>query len=158
MTTQETTEKAIQQANERERHLWRHTRWLAKAIQIMIFLWLLYPFVVRLATAAPLAPAYPSCDLKTQRAIQGETGGSVTDPRQAHLSVRANILQADISTARKARRLSQPQADSLWQRVAQVRRDAGRFVKAQGFLSAGERASYDRELDAVASAVCRAGI
>ena len=69
--------------------------------------------------------------------------------------MRANILQADISTARKARRLSQNEAQSLWNAVARVRHDANRFVAKQGFLSAGETASYDRARDGVAMRVCR---
>ena len=57
--------------------------------------------------------------------------------------------------ARKARRLTQPQAQKLWQQVERVRRDANAAVASQGFLSAGERASYDRALDMVAAAICR---
>ena len=107
-----------------------------------------------LTDAALKAPAYPGCDIKAQRLIQGKTGGAIVDPRQAHISVRANILQADISTARKARILTQSQADKLWQRVDRVRQDAARLVKIQGFLSAAERASYDRELNGVAIKLC----
>ena len=79
----------------------------------------------------------------------------MSDPLQAHVSVRANILQADIGTARKARALTQLGADKLWQRVEAVRRDTDRLVQKQGFLSAAERASYDRELDDVAAVLCR---
>lgn len=108
-----------------------------------------------LADAALKAPDYPGCDLKTQRHVEGETGGEISDPRQAHIAVRADILQADIGNARKARSLSQVQADKLWRRVARIRQDANGFVKKQGFLSAGERASYDRELDEVAAELCQ---
>lgn len=88
---------------------------------------------------------YPSCDLRAQHALVGVPGGSIRD-RQAHVALRANILQADIGNARKARRLTQQQADTLWQRVERVR---------HGSLSAAERASYDRALDAVATRLCR---
>ncbi|CAM3527786.1 hypothetical protein [Paracidovorax anthurii] len=98
---------------------------------------------------------YPSCDLPAQRNLTGQTGGTITDPLQAHISVRANILQADIGTARKARRISERQAERLWHRVDKVRKDTDRFVRQQGFLSAAERASYDRALDAVALKICR---
>lgn len=77
------------------------------------------------------------------------------DPLQAHISVRSNILQADIGSARKARYLSQRDADRLWHRVDHIRSDTDRFVRQQGFLSAAERASYDRELDEVAAELCR---
>lgn len=107
------------------------------------------------AHAQASASDYPSCDLKGQHAIKGDVGGSLTDPRQAHISVRANILEADLGNARKARHLTQATADSLYDRVEAVRAGADRYTKRQGFLSAGEVASYDRELDAVAMQVCR---
>jgi hypothetical protein len=47
------------------------------------------------------------------------------------------------------------QADTLWQRVERVRHGSDGFTRQQGFLSAGERASYDRALDAVATRLCR---
>lgn len=103
---------------------------------------------------AQTSPQYPSCNLQAQRALRGDTGGSITDPRQAHVSMRANILQADLSTARKARRLTQAATDRLYKRVEAVRAGANGYTKKQGFLSAGEVASYDRELDAVAMQVC----
>ncbi len=115
--------------------------------------------MIALTAASPAAPSarrdYPSCDLAQQHHVRGQTGGAIRDIRQAHISVRANILQADISTASKARRLTQPQAQKLWQQVERVRRDANAAVASQGFLSAGERASYDRALDMVAAAICR---
>lgn len=110
------------------------------------------PFV---CNAALTAPDYPSCNIKEQRLIEGDKGGSISDPRQAHISMRSNILQADISTAHKAQILAQPQADKLWQRIEVVRRDVDKLVEDQGFLSAAERASYDRELDDVATILCK---
>lgn len=118
------------------------------------------PIMLATLAAVPL-PAqslrqdYPSCDLTQQRALKAPTGGTIRDPRQAHIAMRTNILQADISTARKARRLSQAEAQTLWNMVARIHRDANRFVAKQGFLSAGETASYDRALDGVAMRVCQ---
>ena len=106
------------------------------------------------AAAIPLIQAYPSCDLQTQRSVKGASGGSMQDSREVHISVRVNVLQADISTARKARYLTQTQADTMWQQAARVRGDVTHFVKKQGFLSAAERASYDRELDELATRLC----
>lgn len=106
------------------------------------------------AQARAPGPAYPSCDLPAQRALAAPTGGAIKDPRQAHISMRGNILQADIGSARKARRITQAQARRLFARVETVRRDTDRFVRKQGFLSAAERASYDRELDEVAGQIC----
>lgn len=121
-------------------------------MKTLILSLLVIPF---LSNAALTAPDYPGCNIKEQRLIEGETGGAVSDPLQAHIFVRANILQADISSARKARMLTEPRADKLWQRVEAVRRDVDGFVQKQGFLSAGERASYDRELDDVAKTLCQ---
>ncbi|KTT30178.1 hypothetical protein NS201_14495 [Pseudomonas oryzihabitans] len=97
----------------------------------------------------------PSCDLAQQRALPGELGGSITDPLQAHISMRANVLQADVSTARIARRISQQQANQFSERIAQVRQRSDDFVKQQGFLSAAERASFDREFDGIAEQICK---
>ncbi|MEN4646929.1 hypothetical protein ABEG74_22015 [Pantoea agglomerans] len=108
------------------------------------------------ATAASsFTQEWPSCDIKAQHDVKGETG-SIKDPLQAHISVRINVLQADIGNARKARHLTEAQSEQLWQQAGRVRKDADGYVKQQGFLSAAERASYDRELDDVAGRLCRA--
>ncbi|MBB4618535.1 hypothetical protein [Sphingomonas abaci] len=107
------------------------------------------------AHAQAPAKAYPSCNLTAQRALKGKVGGSITDPRQAHISVRANVLEADLSNARTARRLTQAMTSQLYNRVQAVRAGANRYTKSQGFLSADELASYDRALDAVATVLCR---
>lgn len=46
MPAKEHAQKAIQEANEKERHLWRHTRWLLKGLQVAVILYLLYPITV----------------------------------------------------------------------------------------------------------------
>lgn len=92
--------------------------------------------------------------MQVQRSVKGETGGSITAPPEAHISVRVNILQADVSMARKSRRLTQAQAAVLWRRAGKVRSDTAQFINQQGFLSAAERASYDRELDGLAGTRC----
>ncbi len=108
------------------------------------------------ATAASsFTQEWPSCDIKAQHDVKGETR-SIKDPLQAHISVRINVLQADIGNARKARHLTEAQSEQLWQQAGRVRKDADGYVKQQGFLSAAERASYDRELDDVAGRLCRA--
>ncbi len=120
----------------------------------------LLPVMLATLAAAPLSARswqqdYPSCNLTQQRALKAPTGSTIRDLRQAHIAMRADILQADIGTARKARRLSQAEAQTLWNVVARIHRDANRFVAKQGFLSAGETASYDRALDGMAMRVCR---
>lgn len=107
------------------------------------------------ADAQTFTQQFPSCDLRTQHALGGDLGGSIRDPRQAHIQMRSNILQADIGSAKKAGRLTRASAGRLYRRVETVRTGADRHAARQGFLSAGEVASYDRALDAVAAKVCR---
>ncbi len=106
------------------------------------------------ASAAQQNSDLPSCNIKTQRELVGETGGKITDPRQAHISVRANILSADIGTTRKARKITQAEADQMIERVAAIRLQTDEFVQQQGFLSAAENASSDREFDSIARQLC----
>ncbi|MBB2185304.1 hypothetical protein HLH32_02675 [Gluconacetobacter liquefaciens] len=107
------------------------------------------------AGARMIIADYPACDLKTQHALAGVVGAEITDQRQAHIAERANILQADIGNARKARYLSQGLANRMWRQVDAVRTDADALQRRQGFLSAAERASYDRQLDSIAGRLCR---
>ena len=107
------------------------------------------------AVAAQQGPVLPSCDLQGQREVVGETGGQISDPRHAHISVRANVLTADIGSARKARKITQAEAERLNKRVESVRHQTDHYVAQQGFLSAAETASFDREFDAVAMRLCK---
>lgn len=97
----------------------------------------------------------PSCNLEQQREVPGELGGAISDPRQAHISMRANVLLADVSTARKAQRISQAQATVFSERIAAVRNQTDALVRQQSFLSAAERASFDREFDGIAAQICQ---
>ena len=107
------------------------------------------------ALAAEQGLGLPSCRLAEQRALPGELGGSISDPRQAHVSMRANVLLADVSTAHKARQISQKQATAFSEKIAAVRQRTDALVKQQGFLSAAERASFDREFDDIAKQICQ---
>lgn len=77
---------------------------------------------------------YPSCIIQAQH-----NGSSKTRRSEALLSERINVLQADISTARKSRKLTQVQADTLWQKAKNIHNEIQHYVSQQGFLSAGER-------------------
>jgi hypothetical protein len=119
-----------------------------------------YGFLIALATLSLDALAaphlnLPGCNLQEQHALTGQLGGQITDARQAHVSVRADILSADISTSRKARNLTQAQADQMIKRIEEVRIQSDHFVAQQGFLSAAENASFDREFDGIASKLCQ---
>lgn len=119
---------------------------------------LLLPLALGACTREPVrhdALGLPSCDLQQQRQLPGELGGAISDPRQAHVSLRANVLLADVSTARKVRRISQEQATTFSERIAAVRNQTDALVRQQGFLSAAERASFDREFDGIATQICR---
>lgn len=107
------------------------------------------------AVAASLTQAFPSCDINEQRNVKADNNSSTGDTPEAHITMRINVLQADISTARKARHLTQSQADIMWQYADRIRNDATHHINEQGFLGAAERASYDRELDDVATDLCR---
>ncbi|MBD8577491.1 hypothetical protein IFR09_12465 [Pseudomonas syringae] len=96
----------------------------------------------------------PSCNLPAQRALQGQVDEHVTDPGQAHIYVRADALVGDINALHLDRQLTEQQASKLLGRVNDVRAQTDGFVKEQGFLSAAERASFDREFDAVAKDLC----
>lgn len=119
---------------------------------------LLLPLALGACTREPLRHddlGLPSCNLQQQRELPGELGGAITDLRQAHVSMRANVLLADVSTARKARRISQEQATAFSERIAAVRSQTDALVGQQGFLSAAERASFDREFDGIATQICQ---
>lgn len=107
------------------------------------------------AVAAQQRVDLPSCDIQGQREVGGETAVKISDPRQAHISVRANVLSADIGTSRKARNITQVEADSMIARVESTRSRADRLVTEKGFLSAAERASFDRDLGAIAIQLCK---
>ena len=126
-------------------------------LEIMMKSLFFVAFALAAASASAQTPMheYPSCDLAAQHALMGETGGSIKDAGQAHISMRANILEADLGSARKARRLTQAQADRLFKRVEKVRKSTDALAGTRGFLSVAELARYDRKLDAVAMRICR---
>ena len=107
-------------------------------------------------TAAAIAPSpfWPSCDISVQHAIRADNGSSDSDPLLSHISLRVNVIQADAGTARKAGKLSESQTEMIWHHADRIRADAARYAREQGFLSAAERASFDRELDEVAGRLC----
>ncbi|MHC9420606.1 hypothetical protein ACYZX9_18620 [Sphingomonas citri] len=71
-------------------------------------------------------------------------------PATSVLATRANVLQADIATARKARALTQEQADALWQQADQVRQRVAGKVR----LPVATRAATHRTLESVATQLC----
>ncbi len=106
------------------------------------------------ATAVPSYPFWPSCDISVQHGIRADNGSSDSDPLLSHISMRVNVIQADAGTARKAGKLSESQTEMIWHHADRIRADATRYASEQGFLSAAERTSLDRELDEVAGRLC----
>ncbi|KRP58242.1 hypothetical protein [Pseudomonas trivialis] len=120
----------------------------------MKYLMLLGTTILSLNAFAQSTLELPSCNLPQQRVQVAQTGGQMTDPRQAHISQRANILAADVSTSRKARKLTQAEADHLVKRIEEIRRQSNRAVKQKGHLSAADSAAFDDELDGLAKGMC----
>lgn len=65
------------------------------------------------------------------------------------LEARTNVLVADLLAAQQAGRVSPTEGAEIRQKLSGVQADSGRYVREQGFLSAGESASYNRALDEV---------
>lgn len=103
----------------------------------------------------PQSDTWPSCNVEVQHRLAVNTGVSDGDPLQAHISIRASVLQRDISTALEDRYLSESQAAQMWHRVDLIRRDSDSYRKGHKFLGAAELAAYDRELDDIAGQICR---
>lgn len=116
----------------------------------------LIPLVFALTATASEARSwqrdYPSCNVTQQRHLKSGSGKTAM---QDHISMRANMLQADIGTASKARPIPKQTSQRLWNRVDAIRKASDRLAAKQGFLSAAERASYDRQLDAIALQLCK---
>ncbi|MGK6323234.1 hypothetical protein ACMGDM_09105 [Sphingomonas sp. DT-51] len=93
-------------------------------------------------TSARASRALPAC--RPLGLAQGVT------PATSVLATRANVIQADIVTARKMQRLTQQQADALWQETDQVRAR----VAGKARLPVGTRAEAARALDSVAARLC----
>lgn len=72
-----------------------------------------------------------------------------TDALDAKLTARIQAVDVKLTAARKAGRVSAAQATQMRKKLDWVRVDSARYVRKQGFLSAGESASYNRTLDAL---------
>lgn len=113
---------------------------------------LAFALIATAAEARSWQNDYPSCNVTEQRHLKSGSGKTMM---QDHISMRVKILQADIATAGKARPISKQQSQRLWNRVDAIGKASDRLAAKQGFLSAAERASYDRQLDAIALQLCK---
>jgi len=74
------------------------------------------------------------------------SGLSVSQADQQAIGRRAATLQARLGQAAKAQTLAQPIATTLYGELAEVRASATTLARQQGFISAAEKASYQRTL------------
>lgn len=103
-----------------------------------------------LAVAAPIA-VLAQTSLATSDATAQAPAAASKDALLQRLTARAESLSAQIATAEKSGHLSHPESATLSTKVTQVVKKARADHAGQGFLSAGESASYMRELDQVQS-------
>lgn len=112
---------------------------------------------IPLALASLLAVAIPAAVLAQTSPTSSGTATQATAPAPSkdallqRLTARAESLSAQIATAEKSGHLSHPESTALSTKVTQVVKKARADHASQGFLSAGESASYMRELDQVQS-------
>lgn len=117
-----------------------------------------YLLLLVLASTASVAEArswqadYPSCTVHRQQQSKSGTGRGAN---QAHIQMRANILQADLATASKAQRISKQRSKLLWNRVDAIRNASNTSNAKRGYIGAVEKASFDRKLDEIALQLCR---
>lgn len=71
-------------------------------------------------------------------------GLSVSQADQDKIGLRAATLQAQLGQAVKLQTLAQPTANALYGELGEVRSSVTRLAKQQGFVSAAEKASYQR--------------
>ncbi|MBW6526944.1 hypothetical protein KZ813_08860 [Sphingomonas sp. RHCKR7] len=99
-------------------------------------------------SSSPAIPARLARDRPACRPL-GLAPGVV--PATSVLAARANMLQADIGNARRARTLTPEQADSLWHQADQVRQR----VAGKARLPVTVRGEANRALESVAAQLCR---
>ena len=71
------------------------------------------------------------------------------DVLREKLGTRVAVVEAKFKAAQKAKLVPAAQARQIAGRIAWIRKDAARNIRLQGFLSAGESASYNRTLDEI---------
>jgi len=71
------------------------------------------------------------------------------DALNTKLSARIATIDAKLAGAARKKQVTPTQLAAMRKKIAWVRKDAAKYVKEQGFLSAGEAASYNRSLDEI---------
>ncbi len=104
-----------------------------------------------LAVAAPIAVLAQTSPATSDATAQAPAAAPSKDALLQRLTARAESLSAQIATAEKSGHLSHPESATLSTKVTQVVKKARADHANQGFLSAGESASYMRELDQIQS-------
>lgn len=104
-----------------------------------------------LAVAAPAAVLAQTSPATSDATAQAFAQAPSKDALLQRLTARAESLSAQITTAEKSGHLSRPESSALSTKITQVVKKARADHQTQGFLSAGESASYMRELDQIQS-------
>jgi hypothetical protein len=104
-----------------------------------------------LAVAIPAAALAQTPPTSSGAATQATTPAPSKDALLQRLTARAESLSAQINTVEKSGHLSHAESTALSTKIIQVVKKARADHASQGFLSAGESASYMRELDQVQS-------
>ncbi|CAG9297860.1 hypothetical protein [Celerinatantimonas diazotrophica] len=118
---------------------------------MMKYLWL--GLIFSMAAFRVMAfPAQGGCKLAQQHQITGKVGRAIHNAAQAHVVVRANMLEASLSNAVQAGVLSYQQGHKQWLEVHSVRQQA--LAYKQGITS-HELKQFDHKLDRVTLYLCR---
>ncbi len=72
-----------------------------------------------------------------------------TDALNAALTARTATVGKKLAAAQESGAVTPAEAARLQERLTWVETDSARYVQEQGFLSAGESASYNRALDEI---------
>jgi len=63
---------------------------------------------------------------------------------QQDIKIKASKLQEDVNEAVRSKKITQKVANHIYAELGEVKISAGELAKNQGFVSAGEKASYER--------------
>lgn len=96
-------------------------------------------------------PAQGGCSLEQQHKIMGQVGQAIHNAEQAHVVVRADMLEASLSNAVKAGALSRQQGNHKWAEVHHIRQQA--LEHKQG-ITPLERKQFDSKLDRITLYLC----
>ncbi|MBB6132656.1 hypothetical protein HD842_000767 [Massilia aurea] len=96
-----------------------------------------------------------SCSLLKQKAFANQANVKPEKMGQSYILARIDFLQKDLKIVRNYKNVSKKKTNKLGNLIEKSYSETIKLVREKGFLSAGERASYDRELDIIANDLCQ---